>query len=701
MRAIKRFGNQCLAFAKTSKSGYVLVLLYFIVCLGLVGSYGVSVDEGIEREMSFVNAKYILQFFGIRMDAFPEGIKQSFLSVPELLTYKNRYYGAALQLPMVFGEAVISLIKGSALSRSSMFVMRHCINLLYYSTGALFFFKILWNRYKKTIFPLTGLLMFLLYPRFFGEAFFNIKDLLFLAGYTVTVYFSLAFLEHHRKVDALLFGISAAVCTNTRIFGISLLFLLIAFEVFARVFGYSRISIQSKKRQKGNMIPFMKRQSSLILCIVSFVVAYIIITPYTWSNPFRAFYETFFHFMNFTPWNGHQLYLGEMITSVTPWHFLPVWLGATLPPLYVIFFAIGAVCITTSAIKKLPTILRDAKAHKGILPTNNMRYDIFVLLCFVCSLLGFILLRIRVYTGWRHIYFVFAPLMYLAVAGLQKVWRYISGRHTLRIILGGIVCINLLALGVWIGKNNPFQYTYFSPIARPFVENNFEIDLLRAGAKPFYEYILEQDTRPEIRITTEFPYGANNGLAKADYSRVFNVTLEDSPDYIIQSSNGLPELRWQHEGYTEIYAQYVDGIKVGAVFESQKKDNAVKGTSIATCRGTLIHTSEDIQKMFDGTLETATSTQISQIPGDYLEIEFAQPVDYSAFRMLTGRTPYEFIKEAQVSVSNDGELWTAIEPIWHDHVRFVLPDITYRFLRIENAQDDYFPWTIAELVFEP
>lgn len=74
--------------------------------------YGLTVDETWERETSLINYQYVVKtLLGKDLDLFPT----------QLENYRERYYGAALQLPTVFVEH----LTGFTMPSRDIYMMRH------------------------------------------------------------------------------------------------------------------------------------------------------------------------------------------------------------------------------------------------------------------------------------------------------------------------------------------------------------------------------------------------------------------------------------------------------------------------------------------------------------------------------------------------------------------------------------------------
>ena len=313
----------------------LLFSLYFAVGLFIVRDYGISIDEIYEHEISLSNYVYVM---GKGMSASQsENVKNAANDAHNLITYHDRFYGTALQNVTVFIEHLFRF----ELPSRDVFLLRHFFTFLNYFIAGIFFYLILCRRFGNTFIPLLGALFYILYPRFFGESFYNIKDIMFFSWYVISTYFVLRWPES--KGNSFLFSaaISLAIATNTRILGVSVLLLAC---VFAFAIG--------------------TRRKALMLAVLTFV-CYIVITPFTWENPLKNTIDIFLHFLHFQPWDGTHFYMGEMITREVPWHYIPVWMGLTVPLLYIIMFFIGVAAIAVAGSKflvgkfKLKKILRE------------------------------------------------------------------------------------------------------------------------------------------------------------------------------------------------------------------------------------------------------------------------------------------------------------------------------------------------------
>ena len=181
--------------------------------------YGITVDETVERDSTLINYQYAFQtLFGRDLS----------LSDQPLETYKDRHYGVTLQMPTVMVEH----LTGFTMPSRDIYMLRHLWTFLLCLSGLACFYLFLERVFSNRWYALLGLLMLALYPRFWGEQFTNIKDMVFMATCCWALLATALSLRHEGKwrwevLSALLF----ALCANTRIIGFLFPSLLFGYRV--------------------------------------------------------------------------------------------------------------------------------------------------------------------------------------------------------------------------------------------------------------------------------------------------------------------------------------------------------------------------------------------------------------------------------------------------------------------------------------
>jgi len=587
------------------------------------------------------------------------------------MDWHDRYYGVALQTITVFVEH----LRNFEMSSREIFLMRHAFTFINYFIGTVFFYLILRRRFGDSFVPVVGVLFLILYPRFFGESFYNIKDILFFSWCIIASYFTLRWLEDERKHAFIIpAAITLAVATNTRILGISILMLACGFAFLQGII------------TKGALRHNIKKCIHLILLTFA---SYVVITPFTWENPIKNTIDTFFHFLWFQPWWGTHFYMGEMITREVPWHYIPVWMGVTVPLLYIVMFFVGFAAII----------------YVGIKHTKWHLYDLFFFAMFTCTLLGYILLRISMYEGWRHAYSIFLPFLYIAVYGLYRSYKFYSrsGKIT-KISFVGVVSGYLLYLLVWIVVYHPYQYVYFNLVGRRVAQQNFALDYWYVSNADLARYALNHTDEPFVTIAAgSFNHHFVYILTDEEQAR-FAFTCRDTADFYIRGSRLSYEWQRYYQGpdFRELATIEVDGMRIAALYQrvlpfTVDIDTAAWGNLVEF----RSNGNYNFHHMNDSNPDTKWSTGRPQAAGDYLIFVFREAVNYNYIRLNNGRLRSDYPRGLAIYTSNNGYTWHNA-PIAFNSAQshYVFESEAYHFIKLVTT--DYSPrywWSIAEMSF--
>jgi len=672
----------------------LIFVIYFIAGMLIYRDYGISTDEGVERMTSLVNYVHVMGRFMATSDS--EHVQHILQNTSPLTEWFDRYYGVALQTLTV----IIEHMRGFEMTYREIFLMRHAFTFINYFAAAVFFYLILRRRYSDNFMPVVGLLFFILYPRFFGESFYNIKDILFYSWCVIASYFTLRWLEDERKSKFIIpAAITIAIATNTRILGVSILLLACGFAFLQ--------GIMATRMLKRNMI------KCGLLILLTFV-SYVIITPFTWENPVRNTINIFIHFVRFQPWDFTHFYMGEMITRYIPWHYIPVWMGITVPLLYIAMFFAGFIVLSTASFKiglqvlsqKLNMSLRFINSLKPVLKDRFHMYDFFFFAMFSFTLFGFILLRITMYEGWRHAYSIFLPFLYVAVYGLYRVFAYLNhSRRTARNGLISAVSAYMLYLLVWIIISHPYQYVYFNLIGRQVAEQNFTLDYWYVSKSDLLRYALNSSDEPFITIALDT--GGHPSiimLTEDEQERMAVAASLNTADYFIRGSRVSYEWQTQHldPDFSLISAIIVDGMRIASLYrrnmpfsfivDSDAWDKIVQVDS---------NVYDGLHYLNDGDMSTWWTTGKPQLSGDYLMFEFSEAVDFNYIHLNPGHASTDYPLWLTISTSTDGVTWqTAPVQTFVAHRHYVFESDEYNFLKLQIMLFCHFNnWSVADISF--
>lgn len=519
-----------------------LIVFFFVAyfAVGLLGvqDYGQSTDEEVQRQHSLVAYKHINEKV---LDREIEALK----GLPNLEEYQFRYYGTALQIPLVMAEDFC----GFQMTTRQVFLMRHCYNFLVCFLGNICFFFALKKIFHDKGLALLGTMLIALYPRFYGNQFFDIKNMTFVGLSMISFLALVNVVEKCNLKNILLFGFVTALSTNLRVMGVLFPVILVGYFVVADVTDLVyRIRGEEKRTRRDRA--FYACGGKYLLVISAYFIFWFLITPLAWENPFQTFLKTF---ESFAHWTTREMnFAGRVINSAEglPWYYIFVWFGVSIPLLYLLLFMLGHIYAIVSFCKS-------RNKWEDLLIRHKWMFC--MLLFFWIPIGALVILELDIYIEWRHMYFVFVPFCCIAVYGFQYLLQLVNKR-----IAWGIVSVYILLQVAWSIWNHPYQYVYFNEIGR-FFASGFDRDSWGVASYDMIQWILEQEEGQvdiwHMRITDY------NMFTEEEKSRLY-ITRDRNEEtkYIIDIYRYVLGNTVEYDGYEEVYAIWVDGFKIGSVF---------------------------------------------------------------------------------------------------------------------------------------
>jgi hypothetical protein len=540
----------------------LFIVLFFasvlIIGLCIYDDYGISTDEPVQRQHSLINYEYINQtLFGRQISYIQE------LGLPPLEDYEYKFYSMATQLPLVAMEDA----SGFTMTEHNIYLMRHLYTFLIYFVSLIFFFFLCKELFKSSVFSLAGTAMLYLFPRFFAESFYNIKDLMFVAIFIIALYCMIKVLKSNRRLLwIVLFSIAVAFATNTRIVGLMLLPVLLLFMLIEDIAVNAAKDSEIKEIMQlpnitGKCIILKRIAPYFLICIIS-IVAYFAITPASWQDPFGYAKSTLLQFSDYSSiWEGSMLFEGNAITvDKMPWYYIPVWMGITVPVFYLILFVAGTGFLVWGAVKR------------GIKEIFANRYMYLIFMLFLVPLLIFMIAHLTIYIGWRHVYFLFIPFLLTAIYGLVCLQeRFGQTDIKLGKMIMPIVTVTALAIGgVRIIIDHPYQNAMFNEYGVG-IADQYDRDYWALTYKDMIGYIL-QNNDGTIRIGT-YDYRAAIAykiLTEEQRKRIVIVESEkiDTADFILDNLRLTAGNDYFVDGFSEYYSIWQDGYKIGTALKN-------------------------------------------------------------------------------------------------------------------------------------
>ena len=499
---------------------------FLLIGLGIYKDYGLSWDENRNHENGKKSFNYV--FKGDR----------------SLLTYSDRYYGVAFELPLFMIEKILKLE-----TSRQVFLMRHLATFLIFFLGVVFFYRLNKDHFRSWKIGLLGSLLLILSPRLFAESFYNSKDLVFLSFFIISIYTLIQFLEKTSLFRAAVHALVCALMIDVRVLGILVPGLTLFFFVAAKIF-----TDRSPARTLKKEIPALFLFLALTICLM------ILFWPILWNDPVAQFIRAW-RKMSRYPWSRAVLYMGRYLSPESlPWHYIPVWFVITTPLLYTASFAAGLVRSIVEIFRRPVSRFRDSQQRDSLL----------FLAWFFGPLLAVIIFKPVVYDSWRHLYFIYPAFLILSLKGMVILHALLkSVKWAGRVLAPLFILIILFGLtqtAAFMIANHPHQNVYFNALAGKDVQADWDLDYWGLSYRQALEYILKHDPDQRINICVQNAPGQLNSfiLKDEDGKRLNYVTDLGQAKYF------LSDYRWQKEGYSysqEFYSITVGRAKIMVVFK--------------------------------------------------------------------------------------------------------------------------------------
>jgi tetratricopeptide (TPR) repeat protein len=368
-----------------------------------------------------------------------------------------KYYGAWFDLTTAVAHKVSPFWE---------YDTRHLLNS-WTGWGAMLFLGLAVGRIAGWRAALIAFGLLFLSPSFFGHSMNNPKDIPFAFAMTFSLYAFIRMMQSmpnpsRRTLFWAALGIGLGI--GTRSIGgfmlIGYLGLLLGFD-FLRRYGIARLFGKYGITYVGYGL----------LVVGTGVAIGLLLWPYALTNPMKNIPIAFKNLSHF-PLSLRELFGGQ--------HILSANLPRTYLPTYII---IGNPFLIVAA----------AFASAIILPLFRKNYDrlllFFMAFAFLFPISYIIYQKSNVYGGWRHVLFVYPPLVGLAALVFETLIQ------THKKVLVGLAYTALVgtmgASGYWYVRSHPNQYTYFNFLVggTEGANANYETDYYFNSMRPTTEWV--------------------------------------------------------------------------------------------------------------------------------------------------------------------------------------------------------------------
>tara|TARA_Y100000590_G_scaffold168471_2_gene192701 strand:+ start:971 stop:2644 length:1674 start_codon:yes stop_codon:yes gene_type:complete len=449
-------------------------LIFFIVGTRIFTSYGIPIDAEANKILGYMTMNYINEiFFNSELSNTNSSSLNDYLqgNKDTAAWWYDLSHGAFLVTIFAYFDVLFGIEE-----TKTQYFIRHYSCFVLFFISVYFFYLIGKFRFKSRKFGLLGCIFLVLSPRIFAESFYNVKDIVFLSLFIISLYCCLKYIYKPSLKHSIFFSLTAALATDIRVMGIMLPILVCFFILI--------LSLREKNF-------FNKNYLNIIFFLFLTPLFMYIFWPYLWPDPIDNFIIAFKTLSDF-PLDIKNLYFGDYIYSYyLPWHYSLIWIFITTPIIYLFFFVFGFIVSSNRLLQRLLNI-DERKKFNDLWRGKIEMIDLMILLNFFIPIFLIIILNSTLHDGWRQLYFVYPSLLLLSVYGIEKIINKIKKKKIYTYFVVIIVIVLFINLINMI-KIHPHQYAYFNFLAGKNVEKNFEVDYWGVSNKQAIEHILLTD----------------------------------------------------------------------------------------------------------------------------------------------------------------------------------------------------------------
>ena len=495
----------------------VILFIFFILGFLIYKDYGFNIDEKFHRSSGLYWLIYVADFFGL--DQLKSVAESKFNSIQGFtLSPVEHYnkYGVIFDLPAAFFEIIFKLDQPI-----NYYQLRHFLIFIFYFVGAIFFFKLLHNRFKNEFLAITGLLFLILTPRLFGDSFQNNKDIIFLSLYSISLFYYFKTLDCSKNSNIIFFGLFSALATSIRIVGFFLPISLLFFWL---------INYLSQTKNLNIKI--------VLTYLLSYLIFLIIFWPLLWENPIQNFLSYFQVLGDY--FNSKVQFLGNYYFSNNlPYYYLIFWIYISTPVIHLFFFSIGFILYTTRLVKRFFKI-KKISLYNDLWRSNEEKKDFLIFLNLIIFFIFFTFMNVKLYNSWRMAYFLYIFIIYFAVYAIYIMnitakRKKIKFKNKIGFVL---ITVFILFSCYRIYLYHPYQSFYFNILVKKNIKDTLDVDYTGLSGLSFLKEVssLEKDkNKIYIGVASWYPlWRMTELLDKKDQNRIIILSNEDryKSDYI-------------------------------------------------------------------------------------------------------------------------------------------------------------------------
>jgi tetratricopeptide (TPR) repeat protein len=509
LNVLLREGNS--AFYRTVF--FLLVVASFLFLPLLSFDYGMTWDEPVLVEY----AEDILAYYQ------SWGKDKTVFDMTRHARNATMHYGASFDF--------LALLIHRTISPWDMYDTRHVLNAL---TAAMALLMI--GRLGRLLFSwrvgVVAILLTLLTPMFFGHAMNNPKDIPFLMGYAVALYYMAKyFREFPRPMPGTILWLTAGMAwmISIKIGGLIVLAYFGLFTGLHALYTWYKSAFRNLWQQVPKYTGY-----TLGIILVSYFLG-ILFWPWGIEKPFENPLISLNEFSNFRFLIAYELFEGKRINMDSPPYYYTVkWMAITLP------LAVLAGFVAALVPNRLWW-----KPRYGFL----LAMLVFTL---AFPIVYTVIKNSTLYSSWRHLFFVYVPFAVLTAWGWEMMFQKGSSLVKWGVWPVAVLMCVLLARPVyWMVSNHPHQYIYFNELVGGIngAYKNYETEYWGNAMRVATEWLVANIDLPEegkIRVAANFEINTAQHYFNRHTDKVQMIWTRENEkykqdwDYAFFGTRGMP-----------------------------------------------------------------------------------------------------------------------------------------------------------------
>ena len=483
---------------------------FLLLGLFTAGDYGSPWDEQDEMDILRMNLWEYARAFGMDESAFEKRAGQfDGLTISALTPISESIeqdHGISAFYPMA------GVVMSETITEAQRSAIWHMWCWVIFTLGAFALYSVLRHLDMSRPMALLGPVFLLLTPQFFAHGHFNNKDIALFSLVLCTLWQALRLMKKPTFANGLLFALAGTFAANTKLAGVAVWGLCALFVLLYQLL---------LRRMKGRVWAVAG------ITLGSFFVFYALLTPALWADPMGFVKYGVINALSFQRWKNILLFRGTVFHlggQHLPFYYLPYMILATTPLWLIALLALGSLWALVAVVRSRPWVQRGMPL-------------MLTLLLWALPLGVAVLTRTNVYNGWRHFYFVYGPMLVLAVWGTERLFACLKKCGIRRVIAGALtLCMVLTAVG--IVSEHPYQYAYYQPVVQLRGTNFNELDYWNLSVR---EILLQlaRETEDIIRVAPgdrTIGYGLDKALYIMEpqlQARFERVSIIDEAKYVL------------------------------------------------------------------------------------------------------------------------------------------------------------------------